>query len=76
LTVTDVSAADFSVSIIPHTAAVTTLSERKAGDSVNLENDIIGKYVERLLLSPDSAEVHKAAPASGITKEFLSQHGF
>jgi riboflavin synthase len=49
LTVVSVSDSDFSISIIPHTLGETTLGEKRAGDSVNLENDIIGKYVERLL---------------------------
>ena len=48
LTVARVSGKDFSVSIIPHTQGETTLSERKVSDVVNLECDIIGKYVERL----------------------------
>ncbi len=52
LTVARVDRDAFAVSVIPHTAAVTTLSERKKGDTVNLENDIIGKYVERLLNFP------------------------
>lgn len=49
LTVAAVSEKDFSVSIIPHTAKETILSEKKVGDAVNLENDIIGKYVERFM---------------------------
>ncbi|EID85508.1 riboflavin synthase, alpha subunit [Treponema sp. JC4] len=49
LTVAGVSESDFSISIIPHTLGETTLGDRRVGDSVNLENDIIGKYVERLL---------------------------
>lgn len=49
LTVVSVSDADFSISIIPHTLGETTLGSRQVGDSVNLENDIIAKYVERLL---------------------------
>ena len=49
LTVAKVSESDFSVSIIPHTAKETTLLNKKSGDIVNLENDIIGKYVERLI---------------------------
>ncbi len=44
-----VSDTDFQVSIIPHTQANTVLSDRKTGDVVNLETDIIGKYVEKLL---------------------------
>ncbi len=49
LTVVSVSDSEFSISIIPHTLGETTLGSRRVGDSVNLENDIIGKYVERLL---------------------------
>lgn len=49
LTVVSVSDSDFSISIIPHTLVETTLGQKRVGDSVNLENDIIGKYVERLL---------------------------
>ena len=49
LTVAAVTDQDFSVSIIPHTGAQTTLLDRKAGDTVNLETDILGKYVARLL---------------------------
>lgn len=49
LTVAKVSDVDFAVSVIPHTAAETTLLDKKIGDSVNLENDIIGKYVQRFV---------------------------
>ena len=49
LTVTEVTETSFSVSLIPHTAKETTLGFKKVGDSVNLETDIIGKYVERML---------------------------
>ena len=49
LTVTEVTDTSFSVSLIPHTAKETTLGMKKVGDSVNLETDILGKYVERML---------------------------
>jgi riboflavin synthase len=49
LTVTEVTENGFSVSLIPHTAKETTLGFKRVGDSVNLETDIIGKYVERML---------------------------
>lgn len=49
LTVASVSEKDFSVSVIPHTRSETNLLSKKEGDTVNLENDIIGKYVERLM---------------------------
>jgi riboflavin synthase len=68
LTVAREEGTSFKVSIIPHTAAETTLSTKKAGDIVNLENDCIGKYVEKLL------KPYK--PESKITKEFLLENGF
>lgn len=71
LTVAAVTAETFSVSIIPHTGAQTTLLGRRPGDVVNLENDIIGKYVERLLQPADTP-----ARAGGITEAFLLENGF
>jgi riboflavin synthase len=49
LTVVDVLADEFSVAVIPHTAAVTTLGRRRPGDHVNLEVDMLAKYVEKLM---------------------------
>lgn len=49
LTVNEVKGAEFSVNLIPHTLAVTTLSELRAGSKVNLEIDLIARYVERML---------------------------
>jgi len=70
LTITDVDAASFGVSIIPHTGTETTLLEKVPGDVVNLENDILGKYVEQLMTSvPESTD-------SGVTMDFLIQNGF
>ncbi len=71
LTVAAVTGRSFSVSVIPHTASVTILGGKRPGDKVNLEADIIGKYVERLL-SPNG----KPAKKSGLTMEFLAQNGF
>lgn len=72
LTVAAVTKDSFSISAIPHTVAVTVLKDRKVGDIVNLETDIIGKYVEKLLTP---AEEPAAAPTR-ITKEFLTRCGF
>lgn len=72
LTVARVETDRFAVSVIPHTAAVTLLGRRRVGDRVNLESDIIGKYVERLL-RPAPEEKQQE---SKLTMEFLSQHGF
>lgn len=68
LTVAKVYKEGFSVSVIPHTAAQTILSEKRIGDIVNLENDCIGKYVERLMNAPKAN--------SNITAGFLAKHGF
>ena len=67
LTVARVSTQDFAVSVIPHTGEETTLLTRKPGDTVNLECDILAKYVEKLL---------GKAEKDGITPQFLSEHGF
>lgn len=65
LTVARVFKDAFSVSIIPHTGAETTLLTKKAGGRVNLECDIVGKYVEKLIGKP-----------SGITEDFLKKYDF
>ena len=56
LTVAKLDENEFAVSIIPHTASETTLLSKKIGDIVNLENDIVGKYVQRLLTSGSAKE--------------------
>ena len=62
LTVATVSSTDFSVSIIPHTVKHTTLSQRRVGDTLNLENDCIGKYIKKYLgLSPKPLDELKAS---------------
>ena len=70
LTVAKVDETCFSVSLIPHTVGYTTLGSKRVGDSMNLENDVIGKYVEKLLLPQETPK------KSAITKEFLLQNGF
>ena len=71
LTVAYVDRTCFKVSIIPHTRKITTLGQRRVKDVVNLENDIIGKYVEKLMLP---AEEEKKE--SRLTEEFLRSNGF
>ena len=71
LTVAKITDSDFSVSIIPHTAKETILSEKDTGNEVNLENDIIAKYVEKLL-KPEK----KAGKESSVTMNFLAENGF
>ena len=72
LTVAAVTDSDFSVSLIPHTGSQTVLLQKKIGGKVNLENDIVGKYVARLL-SPVPSE---PTSQSRVTLEFLREHGF
>ena len=72
LTVARVETDRFAVSVIPHTAAVTLLGQRRTGDRVNLESDLVGKYVERLLRTTPEEKQQE----SKLTMEFLSQHGF
>ena len=72
LTVADVQSDRFAVSLIPHTAKVTVLGEKRTGDIVNLETDIIGKYVEKLM----KPAVEETKQKSGITMEFLAENGF
>ena len=73
LTVAKVTETDFSVSIIPHTAKETVLGFKKPGDTVNLENDVVGKYIEHFLKFDDDAVQEKS---SGITRDFLLKAGF
>jgi riboflavin synthase len=69
LTVNSCQGNTFTVNIIPHTAQATTLDALKVGDRVNLEMDIIGKYVARLL--------GKDAPSGeGVTSDLLARYGF
>ena len=77
----------FSISAIPHTVAQTVLQDRKKGDPVNLETDIIGKYVEKLLYagaplpgttaaSGAGAQTASGKASGGITRDFLMRNGF
>ena len=74
LTVAKVGEGCFSISAIPHTIRETTLQVKHQGDLVNLENDVVGKYVEKLLgLAPAGGQ---NGEKSRITREFLSRYGF
>jgi riboflavin synthase len=71
LTVNAVSGAVFSVNIVPHTLQATTLGEAVAGTQVNLEVDLLARYMERLMLGDEAA---KECP--GVTEELLQKSGF
>jgi riboflavin synthase len=82
LTVNAVDGARFKVTLIPHTLAVTGLGDKALGDAVNLEADLIGKTIERLVANRLGAEAaaraEAAAPpaAGGLTLATLRKHGF
>jgi riboflavin synthase len=69
LTVNAVTEETFAVAVIPHTLAMTTLREKKSGDRVNIETDLIARYLARLL------GVERPSPAS-LNLDFLAKHGF
>lgn len=70
LTVNTVTGSVFSVNIVPHTLAVTTLGDWRAGQAVHLEVDLLARYLERLLHGPQT-DVE-----TGISRAFLARHGF
>jgi riboflavin synthase len=72
LTINSVTDKSFCLSIIPHTAKVTTLGLKQVGDQVNLESDLIGKYVDRLLQERGSLP---PKPAPVIDKDYLKRRG-
>ena len=72
LTVTHVDDSSFSVSIIPHTRGQTNLADRKISDIVNLEVDMLAKYIEKLLFGKDNISTN----SDTITAEFLAKNGF
>ncbi len=74
LTVNSCGPKVFSVSIIPHTLKITTLGELKVGSKVNIEVDVVGKYIEKLLLTSQKNGVH--VEDGNIDPDFLAQHGF
>ena len=71
LTVAALTPSTFSVGLIPHTAAETVLLKKRVGDVVNLENDIVGKYVQRLL-----GQAGRGAASPALTLEYLQANGF
>lgn len=71
LTVMDAAGENFSVSLIPHTQKMITLGSKSEGDIVNVETDIIGKYIERFMLPPKKEDKKEK-----LTMEFLLENGF
>lgn len=75
LTINNCDEFSFEVSIIPHTAKLTTIGFKKTGDAVNIETDLIGKYVERFVTNKQDSQ--KPEPSkTAIDKEYLLKTGF
>lgn len=72
LTVNAVNGAEFELTIVPHTLAETVMADYRPGRQVNLEVDLLARYLERLLLGEKAAEPN----ASGLTESFLAEHGY
>lgn len=74
LTVNAVDGAEFELTIVPHTLAETIMVDYRPGRQVNLEVDLLARYLERLLLGDKAAE--PAKKASSLTEHFLAEHGY
>jgi riboflavin synthase len=72
LTVNAVNGAEFELTIVPHTLAETIMADYRPGNQVNLEVDLLARYLERLLLGDKAAEPN----APGLTESFLAEHGY
>ncbi|WP_277052184.1 riboflavin synthase [Zestomonas thermotolerans] len=72
LTVNAVNGAEFELTIVPHTLAETIMADYRPGRRVNLEVDLLARYLERLLLGEKAAEPQ----SGGITERFLAEHGY
>ncbi len=72
LTVNNIDGALFEINVIPHTTVVTTINEYKVGRRVNIEVDLLARYLERLLLGDKAAQSN----GTGVTLELLAEHGF
>jgi len=76
LTINECDAAGFTVSVISHTGVVTTMGFKKVGEAVNIETDMIGKYVERFVGGRRNQESGNGDAGSGIDLQFLAKTGF
>ena len=77
LTINQVAAASFTVSIIPHTAHLTSIGFKAIGEKVNIETDMIGKYIERFLTHPADGDAGSEPTGSGgVDMELLKKTGF
>lgn len=75
LTVNAVEGACFTLTIVPHTLAETIMAEYRPGRRVNVEVDLLARYLERLLLGAQASD-SSTAQTGGLTERFLAEHGF
>jgi len=73
LTINTLEPGRFTVSIIPHTAGLTTIGLKRTGEPVNIETDMIGKYVEKFL---SAKQEHSGPPSQGVSMELLAKAGY
>lgn len=76
LTVNKVEGAEFELNIVPHTTEMTIFSHYKTGTPVNLEVDVIARYLERLFLGENASDPHFSGISGGISLDFLKNSGF
>jgi len=76
LTINRCDSTTFEVSIIPHTAGLTTIGLKKVGDAVNIETDMIGKYVERFVLNREPSGRRSGKSDGGVDMAMLAKSGF
>ncbi len=76
LTINDCDQFSIRVAVIPHTAKLTTIGFKKIGDPVNIETDIIGKYVEKFINKSESGNLKKKGNTSGVDMQLLAKTGF
>ncbi|WP_127470964.1 riboflavin synthase [Thiomicrorhabdus aquaedulcis] len=76
LTVNQVNGCVFGVNIVPHTYQETTLKHLKVGSKLNLEVDLLARYLERMLHAPHASESASAAQKTNITSQFLAENGY
>jgi len=76
LTINALAPKSFTVSIIPHTGRLTTIGMKQKGQPVNIETDMIGKYVERFMRAGSMPDGEKTTTSPGIDMEFLAKSGF
>jgi riboflavin synthase len=76
LTINTCDAGSFTASIIPHTASITTVGMKQKGDAVNIETDMIGKYVERFTQGQAAQDGEQTVAPSGVDMQLLAKSGF